>query len=576
MFEGDLQLFTFVCVLFVPGLFRCTIENICLHASEVCNGIVHCQQSYEDEASCTVTCPEFCLCNNTVALCENVLLLNGNAPDTSILGIKLFFQDSVISWVQLDLFYHLHFVDFSACGIHQLKVQQTSATDIAITFFDLSKNNVEDILPLFFKKWVNLTFLLLQNNDVKRLRSFSLTGIKKLQVINMSKNVISTIDKHSFNDIASVHVLDLSFNMLNKIVKHSIDEIDTIAILIFVGNEFENVQVVTFIHHVKIDNKGFCCTIETKYCSSDSKGDPPVQGFMSGNISSFRTSQNNYSLTSRTKFYDNTQCRYLIKSSTVRYLFWATLALCIPVNTLFLFVKIVPNSKSELRIFNFCIFFFDVLKCSFILGLLMSDIKYTITFSFSYLQWRKSLLCLCLGNVYFVSKQMILHTMLGHVLFDFYVVTSICVLKPGEMSRKVFTFQLFGSVFWISISLAAQVLTHPDSDLCLSLTSVVSSDTFVKPFIILNFILNAVVYCIGILFLIKIFFKVVEVEKISKKKREKNWILKLFFVILVNFLCGFVTDAFSLSIIFNQDVASYEILLVAALFPVLIHPLLLM
>ncbi len=155
------------------GLFRCTKENICLDASDVCDGVVHCQRSLEDEASCKVTCPEFCLCNNTVAICENIVLLKGIATDSSIIGMKLLCQDSVNYPLKLYMFNHLNFIDLSACGIQQLKVQQTSAAETDTTFLDFSGNSVEDILPFSFKHWAQLTFLLMQSNHVKRLRSFS-------------------------------------------------------------------------------------------------------------------------------------------------------------------------------------------------------------------------------------------------------------------------------------------------------------------------------------------------------------------------------------------------------------------
>ncbi len=342
--------------------------------------------------------------------------------------------------------------------------------------------------------------------------------------MNLSRNEVNKIEKHSFNDITSVYVLDLSFNMLNYIVKHSIDEIDTIGILLLVGNVFENVQVVNFVHFFRIDNTGFCCIMNTKYCSSDSQSGPPVHGVLSHNNYSFKRSENNYySLSAKEKFHGDTHCRYMIKYSTVRYLFWGMLALCISVNALFLFVKIVPHNKSELRIFNFNIFLFDFLKALFILFLLIFDSRYKTTFSFAYLQWRKSLSCLFLRNIYFVARQMILHTILGNVLFSFYVVSPISVLKLGERSRNVFTFQLFGNILWPAISVTGHVPTHGDSDLCLSLTSGMSSDVYVRLFIILSFVFNAVIYCFVFPFAFIIVLKVAEVEKQANKKREKKF-----------------------------------------------------
>ncbi len=181
---------------------------------------------------------------------------------------------------------------------------------------------------------------------------------------------------------------------------------------------------------------------------------------------------------------------------------------------------------------------------------------------------------LVVGKYVLSFKQMILHTILGHVLFCFYVVNSVSVLKPGERSRDAFTFQLLGNMLWLSVSVTGHFLIHPDSDLCVSLTSGLSSDVYINLFIIMSFVLNVVIYCVIFLFSIKIVFKIAEVEKQAKKKREVNWIVKLYFVILVNFLCGFVTDA--MNMIVNLYFVRYDILLVVAIFPAIVHPLLLM
>ena len=54
--------------LVCPGLLRCREENICVHPDEICDGILQCLLTGDDEMFCEMTeCPNGCTCHGTTA-----------------------------------------------------------------------------------------------------------------------------------------------------------------------------------------------------------------------------------------------------------------------------------------------------------------------------------------------------------------------------------------------------------------------------------------------------------------------------------------------------------------------------
>ena len=57
--------------LVCPGLLRCREENICVHPDDICDGILHCLMTGDDEMFCEITeCPNGCVCHGLTAKCE--------------------------------------------------------------------------------------------------------------------------------------------------------------------------------------------------------------------------------------------------------------------------------------------------------------------------------------------------------------------------------------------------------------------------------------------------------------------------------------------------------------------------
>ena len=52
------------------GLLRYRHDNICVHPTDICDGIIHCPMSLDDEKFCYMaTCPEMCICRGSAVKC---------------------------------------------------------------------------------------------------------------------------------------------------------------------------------------------------------------------------------------------------------------------------------------------------------------------------------------------------------------------------------------------------------------------------------------------------------------------------------------------------------------------------
>ena len=59
------------------GLLRCRGDDICVHPTDICDGIVHCLISVDDEKLChMLPCPEVCICRGTSFKCYDLNDIN--------------------------------------------------------------------------------------------------------------------------------------------------------------------------------------------------------------------------------------------------------------------------------------------------------------------------------------------------------------------------------------------------------------------------------------------------------------------------------------------------------------------
>ncbi len=413
----------------------------------MCDGIQHCAESNEDELTCNVICPNFCTCKNVTAICDTNIILPGISKGTHILTLKVVTRKNLplVQKVHLqDFWYFLH-LDFSKCEIREINGKFNKI--MLINSLDLSNNQVNYIIPDTFQNNAALQMLTLQENNLTRLDGLSFHGIKSLIHLNLSRNQIKQVEPYCFKGVDTLHIFDLSFNNLTSITENSIGEVGKTYLLILSGNKILELEISKLLGNLVIDNTGFCCILETVNCYSELTSECNQTHDPRGFSYPF-CAQNKPNNTS----YGQYVCRKLIHKTSIQYFLWATFAFGVVVNLAFLVVKIIPSYKSELAIFNECYFVCNIIKCSFILFVLLFNRSYSLNYSYLQNLWKESTTCFSFGVMLFVCRHLVVYTAFGQVIFYLFVVKSLIILKPGQNKKSVWMYQLIGIVFWLSAS----------------------------------------------------------------------------------------------------------------------------
>ena len=108
------------------------------------------------------------------------------------------------------------------------------------------------------------------------------------------------------------------------------------------------------------------------------------------------------------------------------------------------------------------------LRCLFVLIIFISDSHFGVSYSYLHKIWKEHMLCYVAGVVFIFSRQMYLHSCLGQILWNFYIVSARYVLKPGQKSQSVKLYLFAGVFVYLTLSVAAHIFVKPNSDFCIS------------------------------------------------------------------------------------------------------------
>ena len=153
-----------------PGFLKCRGESRCISPDQICDGIVDCSLSFDDEITCGY-CPTFCKCDGYLLYCavENktdVITITGGSYSK---GVVLKGEQTILS---IDIFSTLSliFIDISNCKITQIIFTlHTHTFQQHILFGNFSVNSIKDC-----------TF-------------FRADLLSKLVVVDISNNLISVL-----------------------------------------------------------------------------------------------------------------------------------------------------------------------------------------------------------------------------------------------------------------------------------------------------------------------------------------------------------------------------------------------
>ena len=172
----------FVC----SGALRCRLDNISIHPIGICEGVMHCLLSGDDESLCDMlSCSSSCVCRGCSVMCHSYL------PGMHVLSLST--QFIIYATVSLSNMYTFAvYTNLLHLNIHN-------------SYFP---NHV--LTKAMFSKLYKVHSLFLRNNSIWFIESNTFNDTHKLMFINISGNSFSIIQESTFHGLQAVALLDLS------------------------------------------------------------------------------------------------------------------------------------------------------------------------------------------------------------------------------------------------------------------------------------------------------------------------------------------------------------------------------
>ena len=355
---------TFSC----PGMFRCIQEHVCIQPQDVCDGKIHCKMSQDDEKYCNdkvlkecTHCTDFPERLHMVSLLEHI---------------------------------HVRMISLQNSEIREL-VSSTVTTHTSFIVMNLA-NNLIITLPSFgFHCFPYLQYIFLNHNEIQHIANSAFFNIRKLRILDLSNNKLSSLSISHFKGLYSINILDLSNNHLTVIEERLFDE-----------TQIQSSLIVT--------NDIICCMIQSHVtCKLEQSIFIPF-------------------------------CQDLFLHAALSYIVSATACIILFSNGLSVYVLLQKYKRTNVLIINLSMS--DALCGIYLTALASSDFYYRNRFSFYEKLWPTSIQCYIAMFAFFVSFQ---QSILSLILISCHACILIASPFKKEIIHKYFVRAVLGS--WIVV-----------------------------------------------------------------------------------------------------------------------------
>ena len=237
---------TLTCV----GLLRCTMDKLCVHPAQVCDGVVHCPKSEDDEQICRFWfCPVSCLCIGYIVHCRQ-MLPNMNDYNSNTKGLIMRGLNIYRSYALLKIDQTLH-LDLSTCVFEQKKlyrnllkklrllqvlfirfcklivIEENSFQDLQnLLILDVKGNYILHLSTNIWNAFVILPYLDFNHNDLTSIEPLTFEGLIEVKILNLSYNKLLKLRKNTFVGLPKLIVLDIGYNPILHIEHSAINRLD--------------------------------------------------------------------------------------------------------------------------------------------------------------------------------------------------------------------------------------------------------------------------------------------------------------------------------------------------------------
>ena len=218
------------------GLLRCRKDNICVHPTDVCDGVVHCLLSGDDEMLCGFQpCPLQCICRGTTVQCIKLNTIYSLSSKLRAVSLK----HTLISPTEsVGYFRNILYLKLDDCKFFANRIERAIFSDISnILILILTNSGVTNLKHDSFDKMIRLIKFDLRGNAIYEIQSFNFKGLHSIINFNLSNYRIFELNGLSFFGMMSLQHLDLSYNMIHMIKQATFYGLPEIKVINLTSND---------------------------------------------------------------------------------------------------------------------------------------------------------------------------------------------------------------------------------------------------------------------------------------------------------------------------------------------------
>ena len=220
------------------GLLRCRKDNICVHPTDVCDGVVHCLLSGDDEMLCGFRpCPLQCTCRGTSVQCIKLpTIYSLNSKLTAI-----FLRHTLISPTEsVGFFRNILYLKLDYCKFFANRIERAIFSDISnILILIITNSGVTNLKHDSFDKMIRLVKFDLRGNAIYEIQPFNFKGLQSIINFDLSNYRIIELNGLSFFGMMSLQDLDLSYNKINMIKQATFYGLPEIKVINLTSNDIQ-------------------------------------------------------------------------------------------------------------------------------------------------------------------------------------------------------------------------------------------------------------------------------------------------------------------------------------------------
>ena len=249
------------------GLLRCRGDDICVHPTDICDGIVHCLISEDDEKLChMLPCPETCICRGTSFKCYDFNNINQISDMATAVILT---QTSFSRKVHFGYFPNLLYVNITNCTFaNGVLSKDMFATSVHMLTVVIRQSGIKFVQKNCFESMIRLKVLDLHNNEIYAIHSFNFIGLQSIIHLDLSHFKITALHAFSFFGMFNLIDLDLSINGISTMTASAYYGLTSIQVIDLRYNHIlftEDLKLLSLssmnVVIIYMDTTLYCCSL---------------------------------------------------------------------------------------------------------------------------------------------------------------------------------------------------------------------------------------------------------------------------------------------------------------------------